>query len=218
MNSVSPKVAFSASMKDTLRDLLAERALRVAGAGESFTLSTGRRSNFYFNCKPVTLSSDGASLLADAFLDKLKDFPDEVTAVGGRTLGADPIVGAMMMRSLERGQRLEGFYVREKQKAHGTKELIANAPSPGTKVVIVDDVVTTGKSVIEGIDAAQAAGCIVVGVITLMDRLEEGGDANIRARVPHYVAVYTRHDFPEIGGTENWDTTTSEPHSTAASQ
>src|SRR5438067_2461372 len=105
--------AFTAAMKTTLRDLLAERALRVAKPGESFTLSTGRQSNFYFNCKPVTLSSDGASLVADAFLEKLALLPEPVTAVGGRTLGADPIIGAMMMRGLERGIRLEGFYVRD---------------------------------------------------------------------------------------------------------
>src|SRR4029077_1263062 len=146
-------------------------------------LSTGRKSNFYFNCKPVTLSSDGASLIADAFLDKLKDFPDQVTAVGGRTLGADPIVGAMMMRALERGQRLEGFYVREMQKAHGTKEVIANAPASGSRVVVVDDVLTTGGSVLEAVDAAEAAGCIVAGVIALVDRQEEGGAERGRRRV-----------------------------------
>lgn len=196
-------------MKETLRDLLAKRALRVADPGERFTLSTGRKSKFYFNCKPVTLSSDGASLVADAFLEALKSLPDSVSAVGGRTLGADPIVGAMMMRALEHGQKLEGFYVRDKQKTHGTKELIANEPARGTKVVIVDDVITTGKSVIEAVDAAREAGCIVVGVIALMDRLE-GGEAAIRARVPFYVSVYTRHDFPEIGEAEKWDTTNSE--------
>ena len=86
MKSFPSADKFSAFMKDTLRGLLAERALRVAEPGESFTLSTGRKSNFYFNCKPVTLSSDGAPLTADAFLDKLKSFPEKVTAVGGRTL------------------------------------------------------------------------------------------------------------------------------------
>jgi orotate phosphoribosyltransferase len=183
-------------MRGALRDLLVRRALRT---GRKIVLSSGRESNFYFNCKPVTLSSDGASLVADAFLDKLEDFPDAVTAVGGKTIGADPIIGAMMMRALEHGRRLEGFYVRDKQKTHGTKELIANAPPPTTPVVIVEDVVTTGKSTIEAIEAAQAAGCTVVGVIALMDRQEEDGAANIRARVPHYAAIFTRADFPEIG-------------------
>ena len=197
-------------MKDALRELLVQRAL---GTQQKVTLSTGRVSNFYFNCKPVTLSSDGASLVADAFLDKLTLLPEPVTAVGGRTIGADPIVGAMIMRALERGQRLEGFYVREKQKTHGTKELIANAPPAGSRVVVVDDVVTTGGSVLEAVDAAVAAGCIVVGAIALVDRQEEGGAEKIRARVPHYFALYTRQDFPEIGESGKWDTTTSERRS-----
>ena len=214
MKSFSSTPASSVRTKMTLREVLAQRALRTC---QKVTLSTGRVSNFYFNCKPVTLSSDGASLVADAFLDKLKLLPQPVAAVGGRTLGADPIVGAMMMRALERGQHLEGFYVREKQKTHGTKERIANAPRPNARVVIVDDVVTTGGSVIDAIDAAQAAGCIVVGVIVLVDRQEEGGEARIRARVPHYFALYTRHDFPEINGSDSWDTTTSERHSAGVS-
>lgn len=201
-------------MKDPLRELLVQRALRT---GQKVTLSTGRVSNFYFNCKPVTLSSDGASLVADAFLDKLKLLPAPIVAVGGRTLGADPIVGAIMMRALERGQRLEGFYVREKQKTHGTKERIANPPKAGARVVIVDDVVTTGGSVLEAVDAAEAAGCIVAGVITLVDRQEKGGAERIRARVPHYFALYTRKDFPEISGSDSWDTTTSVRHSAGVS-
>ncbi len=200
-------------MKQTLRDLLAERALRVARAGESFTLSTGRQSNFYFNCKPVTLNSDGASLLADAFLDKLNMLPESIAAVGGRTIGADPIVVAMMIRGRDRGINLNGFLVRDEKKAHGTKELIANAPPKGTRVVIVDDVVTTGQSTIDAIEAAQKAGCIVAGVIVLMDRQEQDGAANIRKHVSNYFAICTRDDFPEIGEADKWDTTTSEKHS-----
>ena len=187
---------------DALRELLVRRALRT---GQKVTLTTGRLSTFYFNCKPVTLSAEGASLVADAFLDKLRLLPEPVTAIGGRTIGADPIVGAVMMRALERGQRLEGFYVRERQKTHGTKELIANAPPTNSRVAIVDDVVTTGGSVIEAIDAAQAAGCIVAGVIVLVDRQEEDGASRIRARVPQYFALYTRQDFPEIGEAEKSD-------------
>jgi orotate phosphoribosyltransferase len=206
MTSFSSGKVFSAAMTDTLRDLLAQRALTT---GRKMILSTGRESNFYLNCKAVTLSSDGASLVADAFLDKLIDLPESVTAVGGRTLGADPIVGAMMMRALERGQRLEGFYVRDKKKTHGTMELIANPPPGGSRVVIVDDVVTTGGSVLEAVDAAEAIGCIVVGVIALVDRQEAAGAENIRARVPHYFALYTRQDFPEIGEAEKWVAKTS---------
>jgi orotate phosphoribosyltransferase len=206
---------FKGAMKQTLRDLLAERALRVAEPGEFFTLSTGKQSRFFFNCKPVTLSSDGASLVADAFLDKLSQLPEPVAAVGGLTIGADPIVLAVMMRARERGQRLEAFLVREKQKTHGLKERIANAPPRGSRVVVVDDVVTTGRSTIEAIDAATEAGCIVIGVIVLMDRLEDNGAGNIQAKVPSYHAIYTRRDFPEIGE-DDCHTTTSERRSALA--
>lgn len=189
-------------MKQTLRNLLAERALRVAAPGESFTLSTGKKSRFFFNCKPVTLSANGASLVADAFLDALEQFHQPVTAIGGLTVGADPIVVAMIMRGLERGLKLDGFLVRDKQKAHGLKDRIANAPPLGTSVVIVDDVVTTGRSTIEAITAAKEVGCRVVGVVVLMDRKEDNGAANIQQHVPNYHAVFTRDDFPEIGDDE----------------
>ena len=192
--------------KDTLWALLNERALRT---GQRLTLSTGRESTFYFDCKPVTLSSDGAPLVGDAFLETLALMPKPVQAVGGRTLGADPIVGAMILRAHGRGQHLEGFYVRQKAKRHGTKQLIENAPPRGARVVIVDDVVTTGGSAIEAIDAAEGAGCIVVGVIALVDRQEEGGAEKIRARVPHYYPLYTRKDFPRISEANDCRTTRS---------
>lgn len=206
---------FMGAMKQTLRNLLAERALRVAAPGEFFTLSTGKKSRFFFNCKPVTLSADGASLVADAFLDALAKFPPPVQAVGGLTVGADPLVISMMMRGLERGLSLNGFLVRGKQKEHGLKDRVANAPKAGTRVVIVDDVVTTGKSTIEGITAAKELGCVVVGVIVLMDRLEDNGAENIKEHAPNYHAVFTRQDFPEIGDDE-CRTTISEQHSVLA--
>jgi orotate phosphoribosyltransferase len=208
---------FSDAMKQTLRELLSERALRVAAPGESFTLSTGKKSSFFFNCKPVTLSADGASLVADAFLDALGTFHEPVKAVGGLTVGADPIVVSMMMRGQERGQRLDGFLVREKQKAHGLKDRVANAPARGTPVVIVDDVVTTGRSTIEAIGAAREIGCNIVGVIVLMDRLEDNGAGNIQQHVANYRAIFTKNDFPEIGEAECRTTKSERPSALAAS-
>ena len=201
------------SARDALWALLDERALDTPCR---ITLTTGPESNFYFDCKPVTLSSDGAPLVGDAFLDKLVEFPGPVTAIGGRTLGADPIIGAMMLRAHGRRQQLEGFYVRPKAKQHGTKRLIENAPPAGTRVVIVDDVVTTGKSAIEAIEAAEGAGCEVVGVIALVDRQEEGGAENILTRVADYFPLYTRKDFPRISESDHCHTTKSAPLSTRA--
>jgi orotate phosphoribosyltransferase len=139
--------------------------------------------------------------VADAFLEALIAFQQPVTAVGGLSIGADPIVVAMMMRARDRGLHLDGFLVRDKQKAHGIKDRVANAPASGTPVVVIDDVVTTGRSTIEAISAAEELGCKVVGAIALMDRLEDNGADNIRARVKNYSAVFTRRDFPEIRDT-----------------
>ncbi len=198
---------------ETLRSLLASQAMHV---GQQVTLSTGKQSNYYFDCKPVTLSAAGASLVADAFLDVLNSFHEPVSAVGGLTHGADPIIGAMMMRACERGQQLDGFYVRKEPKRHGTKRLIENPPRPNTPVLIVDDVVTTGSSVLRAIDAATEAGCNVVGVVTLIDR-DEGGTEEIRRAAPNYVALYTRKDFPEINEAKgNGPPAKSEQHSVRA--
>ncbi len=201
--------------QDELRALLDTRAAQIG----SITLSTGKKSNFYFDCKPVTLSSDGAYLVGDAFLDALEELSEQPTAVGGLTHGADPIVSAMIIRAHERGQRLEGFYVRKEPKKHGTKRRIENPPPEDTKVVIVDDVVTTGGSLLQAVEEARNAGCEVVGVIALVDRDEEGGAERIREVVPHYIALYTRHDFPRIDRVaEPCPTTTSEqPSSREAS-
>ena len=202
------------SQGDILRSLLVKRALSI---GPEKTLSTGKVSKFYFDCKRVTLSSDGAAIVGDAFLDKLHDLSHSVSAVGGRTVGADPIVGAMMMRALNRGLHLEGFYVRQKAKAHGTMRLVENAPALGTRVVVVDDVVTTGNSVIEAINAARGVGCEVVGVIALVDRLD-GGSERVRDMVPHYIPLYTRNDFPQTSEANDCHTTSSaQPFSQGAS-
>ena len=179
---------------DKLRDLLDTRAART---GE-ITLSTGAKSNFYFDCKPVTLSADGSYLVGMAFLDALSELPEQPEAVGGLTHGADPIVSAMVVLSHVRGCPIQGFYVRQKAKSHGTKRLIENPPESGAKVVIVDDVVTTGRSLLKAIEEARAAGCEVVGVMALVDREEQDGEASIRREVDTYIPLYRRSHFPRI--------------------
>ncbi len=184
---------------DLLWTLLAERALRT---GRRLTLSSGKVSTYYFDCKPVTLSADGAPLVGDAFVNALDTLPPntlpaQVRAIGGLTHGADPIIGATMLRAAAQGRPLDGFYVRKQPKTHGTMRLIENPPPPGTRVVIVEDVVTSGGSALKAVVEAEKAGCIVAAVIALLDR-DEGGAEAIRARVPSYVALYTRRDFPQI--------------------
>jgi orotate phosphoribosyltransferase len=178
-----------------LRELLAERSLLF----QRVTLSNGRESDFYFDCKRVTLHPEGASLVADAILDVIDALPERPAAIGGKTLGADPILGAVMMRAYDRGQQYETFYVRKEAKKHGTKQWIENPPDPGTNVVIVDDVVTTGASALDAVERAEAIGCRVLAVIGLIDREEGGADA-IRVKCPNFFAIVRFSEFPQLAG------------------
>ena len=179
-----------------LRELLEARSFRI---GE-ITLSTGAKSNFYFDCKPVTLSADGAWLVGMAFLDALEALPERPGAVGGLTHGADPIVSSMVALSYVRECPIDGFYVRKEEKRHGTRRRIENPPEPGTKVVIVDDVVTSGGSLLKAVEQARAAGCEVVAALALVDRQEQDGAANVRREVANYAPLFTRSDFPGGAG------------------
>jgi orotate phosphoribosyltransferase len=181
---------FAMTSRETLREIVAQRSLLVGDV----TLSTGQQSTYYFDCKRTTLNQDGATLVADAFLDIIDTLEEAPDAIGGLTHGADPILGAILMRARERGRRIESFYVRKEPKKHGTKQWIENPPEEGSKVVIVDDVVTSGSSILKAIDMAEQAGCRIIAVISLVDRLQGGGDA-IRNRCANYSSVYTIQDF-----------------------
>jgi len=174
-----------------LRSLLTQRSLILGPT----TLSNGSKSNHYFDCKRTTLNSEGAWLVGDAVLrvirDELREWPK---AIGGLTHGADPIVSSVMMRARECRLQLDGFYVRQEPKKHGTMNLIENAPERGSHVVIVDDVVTSGGSVLKALDAAAQAECRVLAVITLIDRLEGGGD-RLRELVERYIPLFDLNDF-----------------------
>jgi orotate phosphoribosyltransferase len=152
-----------------------------------FVLASGRESPYYVNGKMVTLHPEGLSLAARLALDLL--IP-EIQAVGGLTLGADPIIGAMVALSWERQRPVDGFIVRKEPKDHGTKSLIEGPLEPGTVVCIVEDTTTTGGSLMKAVRAAEDAGCRVAQVITLVDREEGGGDA-VREAGYRFDAVIT---------------------------
>ncbi len=135
-----------------------------------FTLSSGKKSDFYVDCRKVTLHPQGARLIGRIVLEKIKGL--KVDAVGGLTLGADPIIGAVITLS-----DLPGFIVRKKAKEHGTKQRIEGILQPGWRVLIVEDVATTGGSALEAIQAAEEAGAKVVKVISVVDREEGAGAA-----------------------------------------
>lgn len=152
-----------------------------------FVLASGRRSNYFYNGKLVTLSPRGAYLTGRLVFEMLRG--RGIAAVGGKTLGADPIATAVALVSSQAGEPIPAFIVRAAQKDHGKKDLIAEAfapdggslLAPGRRVAVVDDVATTGGSCFEAIQEVEARGCTVALVVTLVDR-QEGAAENFRAR------------------------------------
>ena len=138
----------------------------------TFTLASGRASHYYVDGRKVTLSAEGAALIGSAVLDALADLPN-LDAIGGLTMGADPIVGAALAVAGARGTTgLRGFLVRKEAKGHGTGKLVEGPLEPGMTVAIVDDVATTGGSSLQAVAAVRAMGCSVARVVVVLDRLE----------------------------------------------
>jgi orotate phosphoribosyltransferase len=162
-------------MKDRLIRLIYERAFKYSEE-PIFKLVSGRMSNYYFNCKMVTLNPEGMYLIGNIIFDMIKDL--DVKGIGGLTLGADPIADAVAYTSYLKEKPIEAFVVRKTAKAHGTMQWIEGNVKAGDRVVIVDDVITTGKSTVEAITRAKEAELDIVKVIALVDR-QEGGYENI---------------------------------------
>jgi len=143
-----------------------------------FTLSSGLKSDHYWDGKKVTLAAPGAYLVGKAVLERLADTPFD--AVGGPEIGAIPIATAVALVSHLEGCDIPAFIVRKSSKEHGTRKTVEGYLHPQNKVVIVEDVVTTGESVLKAIAIVEGLGCTVVKVIALVDRHEGGGD-NLRS-------------------------------------
>jgi len=150
-------------LKEELKRLLFETGAVKTG---DFILSSGKRSNFYIDCRKVTLHPRGLKLISKIILEKIEGI--KLDAVGGLTLGADPIASALVALS-----DLPGFIVRKKEKEHGTRQKIEGWLNPGWQVLIVEDVATTGGSALQAIEAVEAVGAKVTKVIAVVDR-EEG--------------------------------------------
>jgi orotate phosphoribosyltransferase len=151
-----------------------KKLLETTGAVKfgKFVLSSGKESDLYVDCRRVTLHPLGAKLIGKIILDKIRNL--KVDAIGGLTLGADPITSAVVTLS-----DIPGFIVRKKEKEHGTKQKIEGLIESGWQVVIVEDVATTGASALQAIEAVEAFGCKVVKVIAVFDR-EEGASAALK--------------------------------------
>jgi orotate phosphoribosyltransferase len=176
----------------TLRDELLQHLLAHSFRTGDFTLASGRKSNYYINGKMTTLDARGAYLIGRTFLAMLAD--DVPDAVGGLTLGADPIVGSMIALAGLEDLPLKGFIVRKEAKGHGTQSLVEGALAKGERVVIIEDVVTTGGSAMQAIAAVKAVGCDVRKVIAVVDR-EEGGREALKKEGYPLEAVFTAREL-----------------------
>ncbi|RTL53668.1 MAG: orotate phosphoribosyltransferase [Bradyrhizobiaceae bacterium] len=175
-----------------LADIIRKRSF---GRGE-ITLASGRKSDFYFNLKPTMLDPEGAALLAELSYDALKD--ENVDYIGGLEMGAVPLAGAIAQLSWLKGHPIAAFFVRKKPKDHGARlsvEGLAKDESlQGKRVVIVEDVTTTGGSAIKAVEAVRDSGAEVALVFTMLDR-DEGADATFRDAGVPFRSLYKAGEF-----------------------
>lgn len=179
--------------KKRLLEILLQKSFKYSEE-PIFKLVSGRMSNYYINCKTTTLDPEAMLLIGHLFYNKVK--PLHIHAVGGLTLGADPIAFATSMVSGMQDDAIRAFVVRKKAKEHGLMKWIEGNVQEGDTVVIVDDVVTTGQSTIEAFDRARESGLDVVKAIALVDR-QEGGRENIERKKIPFESIFTRDDLME---------------------
>ncbi len=177
---------------DQLLELLRERGFRRG----SFVLSSGKESDFFIDCKPVALLARGHVLIGEALLERIRDLPGSLSAVAGVELGGCPLASAVAYASAESDDPLDAVYVRKEAKAHGTRKVLEGVDglTPGARLAIVEDTVTTGRSTLRAIDAVREAGFKVAGVVAVVDRLEGGAKVITDAGVS-FSALYDRTDF-----------------------
>ena len=176
------------------RDRLLELLRRDAFQEREVVLSSGRTSNFYIDCKQVSLDAEGACLIGELFHQVIEQVAPDAMAVGGLTLGADPLATATSLVSFQRGRPRAAFIVRKEPKGHGTNQWLETTKlAPGARVVVLEDVVTTGASTLKAIERVRLAGLEVAHAIGLVDRLEGGREA-VTVETP-LTTLFTRRDF-----------------------
>src|SRR5579862_1374828 len=193
------------SVRQDLLRLLASKSFRLG----QFKLSSGGTSDYYIDCRTTTLSAKGARLTGQVFVDEIRARGWKPKAIGGLTMGADPIVVAVSVVSGD----IEGFLVRKEEKQHGTGRRIEGFQEKGASVVIVDDVCTTGSSTMQAIEAAREFGFQVVGAMCLVERQEAGGRPNVeKAAAPApFVAIFTAKDVRQEHVLQNDETSPGMP-------
>jgi orotate phosphoribosyltransferase len=188
--------------KDRLRDLILARSFKLG----DFTLSSGKRSDYYIDCRTTTLHPEGAHLITRLLMPILAQW--KIEQVGGLTLGADPIVAGISLASSGMARDpvheydcpvITGFIVRKESKGHGRGRLIEGCFEPGRRTAIMEDVITTGESALKAVAAAREAGAVVVVVMAVVDR-EEGGREAIAAQGLPVVSLFTASELKAAAG------------------
>jgi len=179
------------------RDRLLELLTRLAYEKRKVILSSGRESDFYIDTKQATLSAEGHYLVGRLALAEVRALVPDVQAVGGLTMGADPIASAVSLTSFLAGQPIAAFYVRKEAKGHGTNQWVEGKKGLplGARVCVLEDVVTTGASTVKAVERCRIEQLDVRGVVALVDR-EEGGRAAVEAAGVPLRSLFRRRDFP----------------------
>jgi orotate phosphoribosyltransferase len=176
--------------RDRLIELLRERSVRRG----DFVLASGRRSTFYVDARLTTMSGEGLVVIGNVGLDRLRTCGWQAQLVGGLTLGADPVAYAIAAAAHAHGVALDAFTVRKEVKDHGTGRRLEGCFVQGARVVVVEDVLTTGRSVLEALTAVEREGGQVLGVLTVVDR-QEGGRAALEQAGYHVESMVTAQDL-----------------------
>jgi orotate phosphoribosyltransferase len=182
-------------MKTSIRQELQAHLLEHSLQFGDFTLTSGRKSDYYIDGRRTTLRSRGVYLVAKLLLDELKGL--RVDAIGGPTLGADPVIGAVIALAALEGISLVGFLVRKEPKRHGTQQLVEGPLQPGMRVAVFDDTVTTGGSLKHTIDQVEAAQCAVIKVFAIVDR-QEGARQNFAQWGYPFQAFFTIDELKAV--------------------
>lgn len=176
----------------TSRDRLLQLITDLAVVHGRVTLSSGREADYYVDLRRISLHGEAAPLVGEVMLDLVADL--EVDAVGGLTMGADPVATAMLHAADRRGRRLDAFVVRKSEKAHGLQQRIEGPSVSGRRVLVVEDTSTTGGSPLTAVEAVREAGGEVVAVAVIVDRAS-GAEEKIRAQGLDYRAAYSLADL-----------------------
>ena len=178
------------SLKQRLAHLLLDKSYKEG----NFILASGKKSEYYFDCRQTALHPEGAWLIGSLFFEMIKNLP--IVGVGGMTLGSDPLITATSVISWEKGRPLNGFIVRKESKGHGTNQYVEGLANfnQGDKVVLLEDVVTTGGSILTACERAEAVGLEVLQICSVLDR-EEGGREKLQQAGYSLAALFNRKEL-----------------------